>query len=113
MQTAQEGQAQAASPQELPALFDAPLGELGDQAYAAAMDTVLKDQDLQSGVRRALDRAARVGAAAGVRVVPMKDGYVLQSVSSKKPEANAPTGYRRKGPVRLALMGHLGLKLDD
>ena len=86
---------------------------MGECAYFHGMDTVLKDDDLQSGVRRALDRASRVEAAPSVRVVPMKDDYVLQSVSSKKPEANAPTGYRRKGPVRLGLMGHRGLKLDD
>ena len=93
--------------------FGRSLGELGDCAYLHAMDTVLKDHDLQSGVRRALDRAARVGAAPGVRVVPMKNGYVLQSVSSRKSGANARLGYRRQGPARLGLMGHLGLKLDD
>jgi hypothetical protein len=77
------------------------------------MDTVLKDRDLQSGLRRALDRAALVGASPGVRVVPMKDGYLLQSLPSIKSDASSQLGYRRKGPARLGVMGHLGLKLDS
>jgi hypothetical protein len=77
------------------------------------MDTVLKDDDLRSGLRRALDRVAQVGPSPGVRVVPMKDGYLLQSLPSVKSDANSPSGYRRKGPARLGVMGHLGLKLDN
>jgi len=77
------------------------------------MDTILKDTDLQPGLRRALDRAAAVERAVGVRVVTMKGGYRLQSIQPVKSDAGAPAGYRRKGPVHLGVMGHLNLKLDD
>ena len=77
------------------------------------MDAILQSKHLKPGVRRALKRVSTTGNAGGVRVVPMKGGFLLQSTETIKPNPSKSAGYRREGPVRIGVMGHLGLKLDD
>ena len=76
------------------------------------MDVVVPRKNLKPGVRRALDRAVQIGATTGVRVLPTQDGYHFVGSTETKAAEGLSKGYRRKGPVRLGLMNHLGLKLE-
>jgi hypothetical protein len=77
------------------------------------MDAVLQTKHLKPGLRRALKRAVTTGETGGVRVVPIKGGFRVNASKTIKPNASGAVGYRRRGPVRIGVMGHLGLKLDD
>jgi hypothetical protein len=77
------------------------------------MDLVLQSKYLKPAVRRALKFASTLGDTNGVRVVSVKGGFRLQSTYAMTTNAPVSTGYRRAGPIRLGVMAHLSLKLDD
>jgi hypothetical protein len=77
------------------------------------MDAIIQSKHLNPAVRRALKNASTIAETGGLRVVPMKGGFRLQSSETIKSSPSASAGYRRNGPVRIGVMGHLGLKLDD